>query len=114
MLTPAVPTNQTRGPADAPPPLVLQQVRGTSVLVAGLVLMPSGLLMGVLGPTVGTWFDVRGARPLIVPGAALVAAAARARERCALTGMPVAIAPSGPPSGRMHNPSPRATRTMPC
>lgn len=55
-------------------PLVLQQVRGTSVLVAGLVLMPSGLLMGLLGPTVGTWFDVRGARPLIVPGAALVSA----------------------------------------
>ncbi|MDO5678592.1 MAG: MFS transporter, partial [Propionibacteriaceae bacterium] len=54
-------------------PLVLQQVRHVSVLVAGLVLMPSGLLMGLLGPTVGRWFDARGARPLIVPGAAIVA-----------------------------------------
>ena len=29
-------------------PLVLQQVRGVSVLVAGLCLMPAGLLMGLL------------------------------------------------------------------
>lgn len=55
-------------------PLVLQQARGTSVLVAGLVLMPAGLLMGLLGPTVGRWFDVVGARPLIIPGAAIMAA----------------------------------------
>lgn len=55
-------------------PLVLQQARGTSVLVAGLVLMPAGLLMGLLGPTVGRWFDIVGARPLIIPGAAIMAA----------------------------------------
>ncbi|GAA1167882.1 MDR family MFS transporter [Ornithinimicrobium humiphilum] len=50
-------------------PLYLQQVRGLSVLQAGLLLMPGGLIMGLLGPQVGRWFDKVGGRPLVVPGA---------------------------------------------
>jgi MFS transporter, DHA2 family, lincomycin resistance protein len=50
-------------------PLYLQQVRGLSVLQAGLLLMPGGLVMGLLGPRVGRWFDRVGGRPLVIPGA---------------------------------------------
>ncbi|HWL95724.1 MAG TPA: DHA2 family efflux MFS transporter permease subunit [Nocardioidaceae bacterium] len=51
-------------------PLYLQQVRGLSTLATGLMLMPGGLAMGLLGPTVGRLYDRRGAHPLVVPGAA--------------------------------------------
>ena len=50
-------------------PLYLQEVRGLSVLQAGLLLMPGGLIMGLLGPRVGRWFDKVGGRPLVIPGA---------------------------------------------
>jgi DHA2 family lincomycin resistance protein-like MFS transporter len=53
-------------------PLYLQQVRGLSVLETGLLLMPGGLTMGLLGPRVGRWFDRVGARPLVLPGALLL------------------------------------------
>ena len=49
-------------------PLYLQDVRGLSALQTGLLVMPGGLLMGLLGPTVGRWYDRLGARPLVVPG----------------------------------------------
>ncbi|MGO0578015.1 DHA2 family efflux MFS transporter permease subunit [Ornithinimicrobium panacihumi] len=50
-------------------PLYLQQVRGFTVLESGLLLMPGGLVMGLMGPLVGRWFDRLGSRPLVVPGA---------------------------------------------
>ena len=50
-------------------PLYLQDVRGLSPLQTGLLVMPGGLAMGVLGPRVGRWFDAAGGRPLVVPGA---------------------------------------------
>ncbi|GGK61396.1 DHA2 family efflux MFS transporter permease subunit [Ornithinimicrobium pekingense] len=53
-------------------PLYLQQVRGLSVLGAGLLLMPGGLLMGLMGPQVGRLYDRLGPRPLVVPGAVLL------------------------------------------
>lgn len=53
-------------------PLYLQDVRGESTLMTGLLLMPGGLAMGVLGPTVGRLFDRYGARVLVVPGAAVI------------------------------------------
>jgi DHA2 family lincomycin resistance protein-like MFS transporter len=53
-------------------PLFLQQARGLSTLATGLMLMPGGLAMGLLGPTVGRWYDRMGARPLVVPGAAVM------------------------------------------
>ena len=53
-------------------PLWLQDARGLSVLQAGLVMMPGGLMMGLLGPRVGRWYDRHGPRPLVVPGALIV------------------------------------------
>lgn len=53
-------------------PLYLQQVRGLSVLEAGLLVMPGGLAMGLLGPRVGRLYDRVGARRLVVPGAVVV------------------------------------------
>lgn len=50
-------------------PLYLQDVRGLSELQAGLLVMPGGLAMGLLGPQVGKVYDARGARVLVVPGA---------------------------------------------
>jgi len=49
-------------------PMYLQQVRGLSTLATGLLLMPGGLAMGLLGPPVGRRYDRLGARPLVVPG----------------------------------------------
>lgn len=49
-------------------PLFLQNVRGLSPLQTGLLVMPGGLAMGLLGPTVGRMFDRFGARVLVIPG----------------------------------------------
>ncbi|WP_237565592.1 MDR family MFS transporter [Ornithinimicrobium cavernae] len=56
-------------------PLYLQQVRGLSALEAGLLVMPGGIAMGLLGPRVGRVFDRFGSRVLIIPGAVGVALA---------------------------------------
>jgi len=50
-------------------PLYLQDVRGLSPLKTGLIMMPGGLAMGLLGPHVGKAFDRFGGRPLVIPGA---------------------------------------------
>jgi DHA2 family lincomycin resistance protein-like MFS transporter len=50
-------------------PLYLQDVRGLSPLQTGLLMMPGGLAMGLLGPRVGRAFDTFGGRPLVIPGA---------------------------------------------
>jgi DHA2 family lincomycin resistance protein-like MFS transporter len=42
--------------------------------VIGLVVLPGGLLMGLLGPTVGRLYDRFGPRPLVIPGATAVSA----------------------------------------
>ncbi|MEJ7831671.1 MAG: MDR family MFS transporter [Nocardioides sp.] len=49
-------------------PLYLQDVRGLSALQTGLLVMPGGLAMGLLGPRVGRVFDRLGGRPLVIPG----------------------------------------------
>ncbi len=49
--------------------LYLQQARMIEPLVAGLVVMPGGLAMGLLGPWVGRMFDRHGARVVMIPGA---------------------------------------------
>lgn len=49
-------------------PLYLQDLRGLSPLETGLLVMPGGLAMGLLGPKVGQIFDRFGSRPLVVPG----------------------------------------------
>ncbi|MFI6603594.1 MDR family MFS transporter [Nonomuraea sp. NPDC050536] len=50
-------------------PLYIQNIRGLSALQTGLLMMPGGLAMGLLGPTVGRLFDKFGGRVLVIPGA---------------------------------------------
>lgn len=56
-------------------PLYLQQVRGLSPLMTGLLVMPGGLAMGLLGPPVGRVFDRFGGRVLVIPGSVGILAA---------------------------------------
>lgn len=49
-------------------PLYLQDLRGLTELQTGLMVMPGGLAMGLLGPQVGKVYDRIGARPLVIPG----------------------------------------------
>jgi DHA2 family lincomycin resistance protein-like MFS transporter len=49
-------------------PLYLQNLRGLTPLETGLLLMPGGLAMGLLGPAVGKLYDRLGSRPLVLPG----------------------------------------------
>lgn len=53
-------------------PIYLQNVLGIDTLQTGLMLLPGGLLMGLLGPQVGKLYDRIGPRPLVVPGAVVV------------------------------------------
>ncbi|MHA6785027.1 DHA2 family efflux MFS transporter permease subunit [Pseudonocardia saturnea] len=56
-------------------PLFLQDVLGADPFVTGLVVLPGGLVMGLLAPFVGRAYDRIGSRPLVVPGAVVLAAA---------------------------------------
>lgn len=49
-------------------PLYLQQSLGLEPLDAGLLTLPGALLMGLMGPVVGRWYDRIGARFLSPPG----------------------------------------------
>lgn len=54
-------------------PIYLQEVCGLTSLQTGLLLIPGGLTMGLLGPQVGKLYDRVGAPRLVIPGAALTA-----------------------------------------
>ncbi len=56
-------------------PIYAQQVLHLTTLSTGLLLLPGGLLMGLLAPAVGRAYDRFGPRPLLVPGAVLLSAA---------------------------------------
>ncbi|MFZ2529358.1 MAG: DHA2 family efflux MFS transporter permease subunit [Rhodococcus sp. (in: high G+C Gram-positive bacteria)] len=56
-------------------PLYLQNVRGLDTLTTGLLLLPGGLVMGVLSPFVGRVYDRTGPRLLVISGSIVVAAA---------------------------------------
>jgi DHA2 family lincomycin resistance protein-like MFS transporter len=56
-------------------PIYLQTVLMLEPLTTGLLLLPGGLLMGVLGPVVGRLYDRFGARALLVPGTVAASAA---------------------------------------
>jgi DHA2 family lincomycin resistance protein-like MFS transporter len=56
-------------------PIYVQNVLGYGTLESGLVLLPGGLLMGLLGPLVGRLVDSRGARFVLVPGMIVTALA---------------------------------------
>lgn len=49
-------------------PFYLQGLRQLSTLETGLLMMPGGLAMGLLGPRVGKWFDKHGSRRLVLTG----------------------------------------------
>lgn len=56
-------------------PIYLQHVLGLGTLETGLLLLPGGLVMGLLAPFVGRLYDRHGPAPLVIPGAIIVAAA---------------------------------------
>lgn len=56
-------------------PLYMQNVLGLSVLNSGLLLLPGGLVMGLLAPFVGRMYDKVGPRPLLLIGTVFTAAA---------------------------------------
>ncbi|KAA9008027.1 MDR family MFS transporter [Histidinibacterium aquaticum] len=55
-------------------PIYMQTVKGLEPLGAGLLLLPGGLVMGLLAPVVGRLFDRVGARRLVIPGSILLSA----------------------------------------
>ena len=56
-------------------PLYTQNVLGLDTLSTGLLLLPGGLLMGILAPFVGRAYDRFGPRVLLIPGSIIVSAA---------------------------------------
>ncbi len=54
-------------------PIYVQDVLGYDTLAAGLVLLPGGLAMALLGQYVGRRVDRRGARPVLIPGIVITA-----------------------------------------
>ncbi|MGO4691124.1 MDR family MFS transporter [Glaciibacter sp. 2TAF33] len=55
-------------------PIYMQQVLGLEPVQIGLLLLPGGLLMGLLAPVVGRLYDRFGAAVLLVPGSIIVSA----------------------------------------
>ena len=56
-------------------PIYAQNVLGFDTLQTGLLLLPGGLLMGLLGPFVGRLVDSRGSRFVLIPGTIVTALA---------------------------------------
>lgn len=54
-------------------PIYLQSILGMTVLQTGLILLPGGLIMGLIAPLVGCLSDRFGPRPLVIPGMFVVA-----------------------------------------
>jgi DHA2 family lincomycin resistance protein-like MFS transporter len=55
-------------------PIYLQTVLGLDTLQTGFLLLPGGLVMGLLAPPVGRLYDKYGPTVLLVPGAIIVSA----------------------------------------
>ncbi|MGG0275398.1 DHA2 family efflux MFS transporter permease subunit [Bacillus rhizoplanae] len=49
-------------------PIYLQNIRGFTPVVSGLLLLPGSLIMGLMGPFAGKLFDKYGIRPLAIFG----------------------------------------------
>lgn len=54
-------------------PMYLENVRGETALRTGLILMPGGIVMGIMNPITGKLFDKIGARLLSIAGLAILA-----------------------------------------
>lgn len=65
-------------------PIYLQSVQGHSTLTTGLVMLPGGLIMGLLSPFVGRLYDRHGARVLVIPGTILLSLGMFTLSRLAL------------------------------
>ncbi|WP_282004694.1 MDR family MFS transporter [Propioniciclava sinopodophylli] len=55
-------------------PLLLQRVYGLEPLQVGLMMLPGGVAMGVMGPLIGRLYDRVGPRPLVIPASLVVLA----------------------------------------
>ncbi len=53
-------------------PIYVQSLHGLSATVSGLVLMPGAILMGVMNPIAGKWFDRHGPRKMAIVGMSLL------------------------------------------
>ncbi len=53
-------------------PIYTARVLGLEAVQTGLILLPGGLLMGLMGPIVGRLYDRVGPRPLVIPGGIIV------------------------------------------
>ena len=53
--------------------MYLENVRGETALRTGLILMPGGIVMGIMNPITGKLFDKIGARLLSIAGLAILA-----------------------------------------
>jgi DHA2 family lincomycin resistance protein-like MFS transporter len=72
-------------------PMFAQNVLGVDALTTGLLLLPGGLLMGLLAPWVGRAYDKVGPRPLLVPGTVLVSASVWTMSRFDAATLPVHV-----------------------
>lgn len=54
-------------------PLYIQRYLGYSATISGLVIMPGAIIMGLMGPVSGRWFDKYGPRMLTLVGMCLFA-----------------------------------------
>lgn len=55
-------------------PIYLQNVLQLSPVMTGMLMLPGGLLMGLIAPVVGRIYDKSGPRPLVIPGSIIVSA----------------------------------------
>jgi DHA2 family lincomycin resistance protein-like MFS transporter len=69
-------------------PIFAQDVLGLEALTTGLLLLPGGLLMGLLAPSVGRAYDRFGPRVLLVPGTVVASAAAWTMTRLSAASEP--------------------------
>ena len=56
-------------------PVFLQNAMGKTAFAAGLILMPGGIINGIMAPVSGKLFDKFGPRVLVIPGMVIVLAA---------------------------------------
>ena len=54
-------------------PILLQNGSGLSTLTIGMMLLPGGLVQVAIGPIFGRVFDRHGPRPVLIPGALILA-----------------------------------------